>query len=303
MVVWKNPRPASPRFCRPIRLQFLKENTESIVQEINYIQQQVDQINVFQTIINGKEINVVYKLACTMIDGKVCNAATSTASMQRCYLCNATSKDFNNIDRMLEKETNTNNLSFGLSTLHAWIRFFECCLHISYRLDIKKWQGRSAVEKVSIEERKKNIQKGFRIELGLIVDRPKQSFGSSNDGNTARRFFENDNISARITGVNVTLIKRLHVILQAISSGFDINVKKFKEYALETTKQIVILYPWYYMPTSMHKILIHGPEIIATALLPIGQMSEEAQEATNKYIRKFRQHFARKCFRNKNLED
>jgi len=31
---------------------------------------------------------------------------------------------------------------FGLSTLHAWIRFFECLLHISYRLDFKKWQVR-----------------------------------------------------------------------------------------------------------------------------------------------------------------
>lgn len=29
---------------------------------------------------------------------------------------------------------------FGLSTLLLWIRCFEGILHISYKLDIKKWQ-------------------------------------------------------------------------------------------------------------------------------------------------------------------
>ena len=37
-------------------------------------------------------------------------------------------------DLVVKKE----HYGFGLSTLHAWVRFFECMLHISYRLDIKK---------------------------------------------------------------------------------------------------------------------------------------------------------------------
>ena len=41
-------------------------------------------------------------------------------------------------------------------------------------------------------------------------------------------------------------------------------------------------FPWaarvIYMPTSVYTILIHGPQIIAPALLPIGQLSEEAQK-------------------------
>jgi hypothetical protein len=28
----------------------------------------------------------------------------------------------------------------------AWIRFFECCLHLSYKLGIKKWQARTTEE-------------------------------------------------------------------------------------------------------------------------------------------------------------
>lgn len=57
------------------------------------------------------------------------------------------------------------------------------------------------------------------------------------------------------------------------------------------------------MPTTVHKLLIHSAKIIQTSLLPIGQMSEEAQESCNKFIKKYRQDFARKTSRVKNMED
>jgi hypothetical protein len=45
------------------------------------------------------------------------------------------------------------------------------------------------------------------------------------------------------------------------------------------------------------KILLHGSEIISAALLPIGQLSEEAQEARNKDLKTFRESFSRKISR------
>ena len=48
---------------------------------------------------------------------------------------------------------------------------------------------------------------------------------------------------------------------------------------------------------TMHKKLIHGDVIIKHALLPIGQLSEEATEARNKHFRNYRQNFARKFSR------
>jgi hypothetical protein len=53
------------------------------------------------------------------------------------------------------------------------------------------------------------------------------------------------------------------------------------------------------MPTAVHITLMHGAEIIERAPLPIGQLSEEAQEARNKDIRRYRENFARKCTREK----
>lgn len=51
------------------------------------------------------------------------------------------------------------------------------------------------------------------------------------------------------------------------------------------------------MPVSVHKILFHGSDIIKSCLLPIGQFSEEAQETTNKIIRRYRELFTRKTSR------
>jgi len=48
----------------------------------------------------------------------------------------------NKPDVSTRKEVDVTLYEFGLSTLHARIRFFECLLHISYRLEVKKLQIR-----------------------------------------------------------------------------------------------------------------------------------------------------------------
>lgn len=127
--------------------------------------------------------------------------------------------------------------------------------------------------------------------------------GTSNDGNTSRRFFNDPSRAAEITGIKETLIIRCTTILKAMSSGYEINEKAFSEYAIETSKLLVKEYPWYYMPASVHKILLHGSSVTSAALLPIGQMSKEAQEARNKYLKTIRENNARKCSRIETNED
>ena len=51
------------------------------------------------------------------------------------------------------------------------------------------------------------------------------------------------------------------------------------------------------MPVTVHKVLMHGKDIMDAAVLPIGMLSEEAEEARNKDYRKYRLMFARKCDR------
>jgi hypothetical protein len=99
--------------------------------------------------------------------------------------------------------------------------------------------------------------------------------------------------------VDVELIRRFSIILQTIVCGHPINEKKIGIYAFNTAK----LYVSKYMPASVHKILIHGEKIIRSAILPIGQLSEEAQEARNKDYKQTRLHHARKCSRSATNED
>lgn len=234
VIIWQNPRTSSPRFCRPIKLQFVQENIGIINKEVRLTEEKITSLKPTFFFMNGKNIKVMHKLIFTMIDGKVCNAASSTSSSQRCYLCGATAKNFNDIETMCQRKVNESYLGFGLSTLHAWIRMFECLLHLAYRLNIKKWQIREHTDKKVVNENKTKIQEEFRKRLGLIIDKPKPGYGSTNDGNTARRFFENSSISAEITGVHEDLIKRFQASL-SLYLLFNI-LQEFLSFILQFSK-------------------------------------------------------------------
>lgn len=55
-----------------------------------------------------------------------------------------------------------------------------------------------------------------------------------------------------------------------MSSGYEININIFEDYCFKTAEMCVSLYPWYYMPVSVHKVLLHGADVIRFAPLPIG---------------------------------
>jgi hypothetical protein len=87
-------------------------------------------------------LSVSHNMVLTMIDGKIRNAVTSTSSTHGCYVCGAAPKQMNRIDVIVKRDVDITTYRFGLSTLHAWIRFLECLLHISYRLELNNWQSR-----------------------------------------------------------------------------------------------------------------------------------------------------------------
>jgi hypothetical protein len=57
------------------------------------------------------------------------------------------------------------------------------------------------------------------------------------------------------------------------------------------------------MPASVHKVLVHGADIISGAILPIGQLSEEVQESRNMDLKSFRRSHSRKMSRLSKNED
>ncbi|GFY61320.1 hypothetical protein TNIN_68121 [Trichonephila inaurata madagascariensis] len=44
----------------------------------------------------------------------------------------------NDLEDLEIRQIVAENMKLGISSLHAWIKWFESLLHLSYRLDIKK---------------------------------------------------------------------------------------------------------------------------------------------------------------------
>lgn len=122
-------------------------------------------------------------------------------------------------------------------------------------------------------------------------------------GNTARKAFADKVNFAAITGVDVELIHRLHVLLCAINTSLPVDPEKYRQYASETSQLYVELYSWYPMPPTLHKMLVHGADVMARFTLPLGCFSEECSEGRNKYLKEAREHHASKYSRERNLGD
>lgn len=295
--VWENTTPSSTNYCRPVKFQFIKESTVLIKNEISAMQKEIEKLDTSKCCIDTTEVTVKHHLILSMIDGKVVNAICENKSSMTCYICNGKPTEMNQLENIYKKNVCKDYYKYGMSILHARIRSFECLLHIAYNLSFKSWYVKSAENKEKKKKEKERIQREFREKMGLNVDIVRQGAGTSNDGNTARKFFENPTMTAEITRLDENIIKRFAVILQAMASGCNINIAKFAQYTADTAKLYVELYGWYYMSATVHKILIHGSEIIKSFIVPIGKLSEEAQEARNKDFKRFRENNTRKCSR------
>nr|XP_012566690.2 uncharacterized protein LOC105850829 [Hydra vulgaris] len=294
-VIWYNKKPSSTHFCRPVCLQYKKETNVLIKEEEERLRIEIQKLEPFVVSLESKPTEssmmtaiIKYNLDLTMFDGKVINALTSTTSSQSCNVCSAKPTEMNDIKLIRSKPVNKEALFFGLSPLHCWIRCFEYILHLGYKLKIRSFYAKTSEQKESVKERKAFIQKKFREELSLIVDMPKQGFGNTNDGNTARRAFEESITFSEIIGVDVDIISRLETILKAVCSGYDLDPSSFQSYCNDTTDKILSEYNWYVIPPSVHKLLEHGLQIANALELPIGVYSEESLEALNKEIKNTR---------------
>lgn len=135
------------------------------------------------------------------------------------------------------------------------------------------------------------------------MDKPKPGFGNTNDGNTSRRFFEQPDAAARITGVNEEIIKRLQIILNVLNCREKVNTVKFGEYTRETKVLLRQLYPEKQLTPTLHKILVHSQDIMEYQSLPLGELSEEAQECKNKDYKRYRYQNTCKVSRIRQNED
>ncbi|EFN66789.1 hypothetical protein EAG_01798, partial [Camponotus floridanus] len=169
---------------------------------------------------------VTHDIKCTMIDGKVCNVLTDQKSSASCNICGAKPNQMNDLNLVMSLKENKENYKFVLK-----------------------------------QNKKKKIQRELKLHLSISVDFVRQGYGTTNDGNTARRFFEEPEKVAKILQIDANLIRKFGTILQILSCGLEIDLDKFEKYAIETAKLFIQHYSWYNMPPTIHKVLIHGRKI------------------------------------------
>ena len=229
---------------------------------------------------------------------------SDTLSQQSCPICQAKPSTFNKLKNITNGNfapKSESALHHGISPLHMNIRFLEACLNLAYKLSTKNWRSGQTE---AVKANKRNIQKLIENSMNITVDQPRSGGqGSSNTGNVARRFFDKVEIASEVTGLDEQLMKNLRTILLCFSSPLPIDPDKFEIFARATAKIWVEKYSWHPMPCTVHKVLIHGAEIIRATPINLGMLSEEASEAKNKFYRLDRLHHARKCSRIFNLED
>lgn len=223
-------------------------------------------------------LNINHELFLTMFDGKVANQMTGTSS-KMCPCCGAIGHALNFPGTM-----NPDLIQNGLSTLHGLLRGLDFYLALAYGVD-------------EPEERKKVIQDQFKDQLNLLIDIPLSGGGTSNNGNTARKFFREHAITSEITDVPEELIERYHTIISVLCGSKLLDPVKLREYNTETANLLRTTYPNKNFTPTIHKILYHSPEVVEyfnQFNIPVGMMSEEPLEASHKNIRNNRYDFARK---------
>ena len=60
---------------------------------------------------------------------------------------------------------------------------------------------------------------------------------------------------------------------------------------------------WYSLPPTLHRVFVHGKDIIKATPVAIGLTSEEGSEANAKFARNFLQHHTRKTFHKDTMFD
>lgn len=111
---------------------------------------------------------------------------TDVLYVDRCYICDATQKEMNDLSKCLNKGPEVSKFDFGLRPLHSHTTIFHSCFLQNY---FKKWQVRLAERKFSLAQRKELIQQQFKEKIDLIVDKTgSEGIGASNHGNCTKDF-------------------------------------------------------------------------------------------------------------------
>ena len=210
---------------RPLRISFEPESVENVHREHERITREAAAVTPVEI---EEGVLVAFEDYPTLFDGKALAYIYDEAS-QVCHLCGHGPVDMS-IPGKPHPIVNQEGKKNGLTNLHAGPRFMEFCLHICYYLEWKHWSIRLAneLQRMEIEDRKLVAYCFCYYFLGISVDKVKKQGGSSNDGNTARVFFENPELTAELLELPKDFVCSLALLWKIIRSSHEVDLEKVK---------------------------------------------------------------------------
>jgi hypothetical protein len=291
--VWKSPSPGSVRFNRPVSMKFQPESDELTKVTYNNLIHEINNLTIHEyTLPSGKILIIGYKCVVSMVDGKVLKVLTGTSSCQACFICKCKPKDFNNINNLENGmfDPQRDALIFGASPLHAWICCYNCFYNVATKKPVQKYYSST---NALVIEKKSEIDSLLLEKLNIVPS-------AFSTGNVARKSFGNCDVFAECLGFDneeKELISKMHTILMCFSCHFRISVNKFKEFCRDFFHLWVKKFAWHPMSSTLHKLIVHGHQIIQHSSIPLGYLTEESAESSNKLYRAARINHALKTSR------
>ncbi|KAI6659635.1 hypothetical protein LOD99_14558 [Oopsacas minuta] len=154
--------------------------------------------------------------------------------------------------------------------------------------------------------------------LNIIIDIPSTQGGTTTTGNVVRRCLirkdDNDQdflywvltvIPSEFKSHIIEIHTCLGAILRVYNSSRRVDTEELALVCSNIYQSILCAFPWANVSPTLHKLLAHAPEIISMFNDGHGleNLSEEGLEASNKYIRRYRDRLARKFSFEENLKD
>ncbi|KAI6648338.1 hypothetical protein LOD99_12147 [Oopsacas minuta] len=324
-LIWKNPLPNSPFSIRPVAILALQENEDNI----RYLMDTL--INKESTKITEKGLELTsgfceVEIQRSQLDGKMAKIISGAASAC-CQFCTATFKQIHDPD-IVKDGFPINRSITDLKALFDEVNEEEFLslssdnrFNVPHRpisdlgiIPIIKWSPTSK----RVSDAKTFVTSLIKDNLNIIIDIPSTQGGTTTTGNVVRRCLirkdDNDQdflywfltvIPSEFKSHIIEIHTCLGAILRVYNSSRRVDTEELALVCSNIYQSILCAFPWANVSPTLHKLLAHAPEIISTFNDGHGleKLSEEGLEASNKYIRRYRDRLARKFSFEENLKD
>lgn len=311
-IVYSNTKPCSIESTRPIFFTFEKENTELTKYVIEKIQDELKEVSDFFINQNGFlfscQINAIGEV--TMIDGKVTNDLLGNKSTLRCPVCLETYKIFKDISpNDFDHSQVKDRLSLCLNPLHSKFKIFEFLLECHRRkskYEFEKSNPNSSQTEIKayMNDVVDSYKKSFYQLTKSRIDAVKVGYGTSNTGPNIKRAMNDPKNLSEILKFEIKFVENV-VELYSMLGSFD---KPNHDRWYNCVNDVFLYWKSNFshfmsISPSMHKILVHGWDMINLRDMGPGFYSEESQERINKKLRDVRQNNTRKSSYKNMMED